>query len=212
MTARTARTRSTPSRQQPRRASARAPRRSRQFNVPLRLWLLGGLVLLTLSTALGVVLPFSPAGLLVHDALGDGAILAPLWLGWLTWLIATGRQAPSRQTWSLGVLSTMWLILLAVRDDPAGGGVGAAIRDLFDDAFGRSAGMVLVWAAALGAALGLVGFTRIAHVLLLLGLLGRRLATRTNVPRARFPAPDAPRLPSSPGEPVILGPRLELGW
>ena len=53
-------------------------------------WLVAALALVTLSAAAGVVLPMSPAGLVLQSAVGTaGAPLVPAWSGWLTWLLKT---------------------------------------------------------------------------------------------------------------------------
>src|SRR5260370_39974636 len=51
-------------------------------------WIVAALALVTLSAAAGVILPVSPAGLILQALVGTaGAALVPAWAGLLTWMV-----------------------------------------------------------------------------------------------------------------------------
>jgi S-DNA-T family DNA segregation ATPase FtsK/SpoIIIE len=162
-------------------------------------------VLLTLSTAAGVILPFSPAGLLLQSLVGlAGAPLVPAWSGWLAWMLARRRRPHAWRLVSVGVISATWLLALALRQPHSGGRVGETMLDLLDAGFGRQGGLALVSIAASAAIVNLIGLERI------LVWVARLAALR--VPRAAFPVRRTPAMRpppaalETPGDPVILGP------
>jgi S-DNA-T family DNA segregation ATPase FtsK/SpoIIIE len=169
-------------------------------------WILAALVLLTLSSAAGVVLPMSPAGLVLQTAVGSaGAPLVPAWSGWLAWLLARRRRPSAWRVAALAVLSGTWLLALALRQPDAGGLLGEAIVGLLEAGFGRTAGLALVSIAAAASVVNLVGLERILRGVAVLGTF--------RVPRSAFrvPLPRRPRLHLGSAtlpteEPVILGP------
>jgi DNA segregation ATPase FtsK/SpoIIIE, S-DNA-T family len=163
------------------------------------------LVLLTLSTAAGVIFPLSPAGLLLQSLVGlAGAPLVPAWCGWMAWALARRRPPRGGRVVSLTVISATWLLALALRQAQAGGLVGETMLAVLDAGFGRRGGLALVSIATAAAIVNLVGLERI------LGSLARLGTFR--LPRAAFRVRRAPAvrvttpLPAS-AEPVILGPQ-----
>jgi hypothetical protein len=168
-------------------------------------WIVAALALVTLSAAAGVILPMSPAGLVLQSMVGTGgAPLVPAWSAWLTWMFVCRRRRPS--VWritALALLSATWLLMLALRQAQGGGALGETILGLLDAGFGRSGGLAIVSIAAAAAAVSLVGLERILRWLAPLAALrvppsvfGIALPQRS---RLRLRAPAAQ-------EPVILGP------
>ena len=162
-------------------------------------------MLLTLSTAAGVIFPLSPAGLLLQSLVGlAGAPLVPAWCGWMAWALARRRPPRGWRVASLAVISATWLLALALRQAQGGGLVGETMLDLLDAGFGRRGGLALVSIAAAAAIVNLVGLERILGTLARLGALRVPPAAlrvrRAPAVRAATPLP-------SPGEPVILGPQ-----
>src|SRR5215467_3358277 len=104
-------------RRRPGRSLARAPRRVyrqprgsafERFTEGLERWappggwILAALVLLTLSTAAGVIFPLSPAGIVLQTLVGSlGAPLVPAWAAWLAWLLVRRQTPPALRTVSL---------------------------------------------------------------------------------------------------------------
>src|SRR5207302_7475414 len=124
-------------------------------------WILAALVLVTLSTAAGVVFPLSPAGIALQTLVGTlGAPLVPAWSGWSSWLLARRERPRVPRVAALLVLSATWLLTLALRQPLAGGIAGDALLDLLDAGFGRNAGLALVSIAAAAALVNLVGLER----------------------------------------------------
>jgi DNA segregation ATPase FtsK/SpoIIIE, S-DNA-T family len=167
-------------------------------------WIVAALALVTLSAAAGVVLPMSPAGLVLQSAVGTaGAPLVPAWSGWLTWILARGRRPSVWRVTALAVLSATWWLMLALRQPQGGGALGETILVLLDAGFGRSGGLAVVSIAAAAATVSLVGLERILRWLAPLAalrvppsVLHVALPQRSRL-RLRAPGPD---------EPVILGP------
>lgn len=163
-------------------------------------------MLLTLSTSAGVILPFSPAGLLLQSLVGlAGAPLVPAWSGWLAWMLVRRRRPRTWRLVSVGVISATWLLALALRQPQGGGRVGETMLDLLDAGFGRRGGLALVSIATAAAIVDLVGLERILVWVARLGAL--------RIPRAAFPVRRSPPLRpapttlATPGDPVILGPQ-----
>jgi len=166
-------------------------------------------VLLTLSSAAGVIFPFSPAGLLLQAAVGvAGAPLVPAWLGWVAWSIARRRRPSVWRVTSLVVLSATWVLALALREPQGGGLLGETLLDQLDQRVGHNGGLALMSLAAAAAAVHLVGPKRIFSALArLAGLRVSRFAFRVSRFALRVPRRPGVRLSRrSPGEPVILGP------
>jgi DNA segregation ATPase FtsK/SpoIIIE, S-DNA-T family len=162
-------------------------------------------VLLTLSTAAGVIFPLSPAGLLLQSLVGlAGAPLVPAWCGWMAWALA--RQRPPRVSWlvSLGVISATWLIALALRQAQGGGTAGETLLDLLDAGFGRRGGLAVVSIGTSAAIVNLVGLQRI---LAWVARLGAVRLPRTAIGVRRPPAARPATSLATPGDPVILGPQ-----
>ena len=136
-------------------------------------------MLLTLSSAAGVIFPFSPAGLLLQAGVGvAGAPLVPAWLGWVAWSIARRRRPSVWRVTSLLVLSATWVLALALREPQGGGLLGETLLDQLDQRVGHNGGLALVSLAAAAAAVHLVGPKRIFSA------LGRLAGLR--VPRFAF--------------------------
>ncbi|MGI9149259.1 MAG: DNA translocase FtsK [Chloroflexota bacterium] len=171
-------------------------------------WIIAALALVTLSGLAGVILPASPAGLVLQASVGTaGAPLVPAWSGWLTWMLVRHRRTSIWRVTALAVLSATWLLTLALRQPLGGGALGETILGLLEAGFGRSGSLAVVSIAAAAAAVSLVGLERI------LGWLSPLAGLR--LPRSAFRAgmPQPPGLrPRSPGpdEPVILGPSAAL--
>jgi DNA segregation ATPase FtsK/SpoIIIE, S-DNA-T family len=167
-------------------------------------WLLAALVLVTLSTAAGVIFPRSPAGLLLLALVGSaGAPLVPAWCGWIAWMLARRRRPSGWRMLALGAISATWLLALALRQPQGGGLVGENILELLDAGFGRRGGLAVVSIATAAAIVNVVGLDR------MLGWLAR--LGRLRVPRAAFGVSVAPRHGSArpaavAADPVILGP------
>jgi S-DNA-T family DNA segregation ATPase FtsK/SpoIIIE len=165
-------------------------------------WIVAALALLTLSAAAGVILPASPAGILLQAVVGlGGAPLVPAWTGWLTWALARRRRPSGQRATALAVLSATWLLALALRQPEGGGTLGETLLGLVDAGFGRNGGLALLSVAASAAAVSLVGLERILTLVALAAL---------HFPRSALHVPQRPRLPRRSsvalGEPVILGP------
>ncbi len=169
-------------------------------------WILAALVLLTLSTAAGVIFPLSPAGILLQMLVGTlGAPLVPAWSGWATWMLARRTPPPGWRLAALVVLSATWLVALALRQPQAGGVVGEKLLELLDAGFGRSAGLALVSIGASAAVVGLVGIERVL-AWAAYGFRVARLALRVR-PRVWAGSASAFRVRrQSQKEPIILGP------
>ena len=175
-------------------------------------WILAALILLTLSSAAGVVFPLSPAGMILQTAVGAfGAPLVPAWSGWLAWLLARAQRPSPWRVLSLLLLSATWLVALALREPLAGGLAGDKVLELLDGGFGRSGGLALISIGAAAALVNLVGTERIFTAL----AAGWRLASaRFHVPRAALRVRSIRRSPlralGAPGlgdaDPVIIGP------
>src|SRR5207302_3495117 len=165
-------------------------------------WIVGALALVTLSAAAGVILPASPAGILLQTGVGlGGAPLVPAWTGWATWSLARRRRPSGQRATALAVLSATWLLALALRQPEGGGTLGETLLNLLDAGFGRNGGLALVSVAAAAAAVSLVGLERIFGWVALAAVHMRGSALR--VPRRpRFSRRSSMAL----GEPVILGP------
>jgi S-DNA-T family DNA segregation ATPase FtsK/SpoIIIE len=165
-------------------------------------WMVGALALVTLSAAAGVILPASPAGILLQSGVGlGGAPLVPAWTGWMTWSLARRRRPSGQRAAALGVLSATWLLALALRQPEGGGTLGETLLNLLDAGFGRNGGLALVSVAAAASAVSLVGLERI---------LGWVALTAAHMPRSALRVPPRPRFSRRSsmalGEPVILGP------
>src|SRR5260370_14914191 len=165
-------------------------------------WIVGALALVTLSAAAGVILPASPAGILLQSAVGlGGAPLVPAWTGWMTWALARRRRPSGQRAIALGVLSATWLLALALRQPEGGGTLGETLLNLLDAGFGRNSGLALVSVAAAASAVSLVGLERI---------LGWVALAAGRLPRSALRVPQRPRFSrrssTALGEPVILGP------
>jgi DNA segregation ATPase FtsK/SpoIIIE, S-DNA-T family len=162
------------------------------------------LALVTLSAAAGVILPMSPAGLVLQAMVGTaGAPLVPAWAAWLTWMLARRRRPSIWRVTALAALSATWLLTLALRQALGGGALGETILGLLDAGFGRSGGLAVVSIAAAAATVSLVGLERI------LGWLAPLAALRVPPSAFRVPLPQRSRLrlrTPSADEPVILGP------
>jgi S-DNA-T family DNA segregation ATPase FtsK/SpoIIIE len=174
------------------------------------------LILVTLSTAAGVVFPLSPAGIALQAGVGSlGAPLVPAWCAWLSWLLVRRGRPPILRVLSLVALSATWLVALALRQPGAGGALGDRLVDLIDAGFGHAAGLALVSIVAAAAVVNLVGLDRI-----LVGLTAAwrftRSAWRARPRSLHASAVRVRRLrglsPASPteSEPVILGPSEAL--
>jgi DNA segregation ATPase FtsK/SpoIIIE, S-DNA-T family len=173
-------------------------------------WILAALGLLTLSTAAGVIFPFSPAGIVLQTLVGSlGAPLVPAWAGWATWLLGR-RERPNRwRVLALAVLSATWLVALELRQPQGGGMVGNWLLQLLDAGFGRNAGLAFV---SIGASAALVNLIGLERILTGLAVGWHVLAPRIHVPRsalrvARPRRAAAPLSAPTGTEPVILGPR-----
>ena len=175
-------------------------------------WLLAALILVTLSTAAGVVFPLSPAGIALQTGVGSlGAPLVPAWSAWLCWLIARRRRPPTLRVVCLLVLTATWLLALALRQPAAGGVLGDRLLELLDAGFGQTAGLALVSIAAAAALVYLIGLDRILIALAWTWRHGqaawrarpRRL--RASAIRVRRPRGGTLTGPDEI-EPVILGP------
>jgi DNA segregation ATPase FtsK/SpoIIIE, S-DNA-T family len=175
-------------------------------------WLLAALILLTLSTAAGVLFPMSPAGIALQATVGSlGAPLVPAWAAWATWLLARRERPPALRGLSLLALSATWLLALALREPQGGGLAGDRLLDLLDAGFGHAAGLALVSILAAAALVNLIGLDRI---LVALAIAWRyvRAAWRARphaLPRSaiRVGRPQRGTLTSpEEAEPVILGP------
>ena len=175
-------------------------------------WLLAALILLTLSTAAGVIFPLSPAGIALQISVGSlGAPLVPAWSAWLTWLLARHQRPTVLRVLSLLILSATWLLALALREPQAGGLLGDQLLAWLYAGFGHAAGLALVSVASAASVVYLVGLDRI---LTALGYAWRFAQTAwgarpsalraavVRVPRVRHGTLTAPE----EIEPVILGP------
>ena len=175
-------------------------------------WILAALVLLTLSTAAGVVFPLSPAGIVLQAGVGGlGAPLVPLWCAWAAWLLVRRRRPRLLRALALVVLSATWLLALALRDSHAGGVAGDTLLNLLDAGFGRSAGLALVSIAAAASLVELIGLERILLALETvwrLAVSGWRSRPRSLPLRQRRARRAFTGTVTSPDdvEPVILGP------
>src|SRR5207249_4996796 len=99
----------------------------------------------TLSAVGGVILPASPAGLVLQSAVGaGGAPLVAAWSAWLTWTLFRRRRPRAWRVAACAVLSATWLLALALRQPQGGGIVGEVILGALDGAFGRSSGLAIV--------------------------------------------------------------------
>ncbi|HLZ29565.1 MAG TPA: DNA translocase FtsK [Chloroflexota bacterium] len=167
-------------------------------------WIVAAMALATLSAAAGVILPMSPAGLLLQSAVGTaGAPLVPAWSGWLTWMLARRRRPSVWRATALATLSATWLLMLALRQPQGGGASGETILGLLDAGFGRGGGLAIVSIAASTATVSLVGLERI------LGWLAPLAALRLPPSGFHIPLTRHTRLrlrAPAPNEPVILGP------
>ena len=178
-------------------------------------WLLAALILLTLSTAAGVIFPLSPAGIALQSGVGSlGAPLVPAWSAWLTWLLARRERPSLLRVFSLLVLTATWLLALALRQPSAGGLFGDRLLELLVAGFGHATGLALVSIAAAAAVVNLLGLDRILSALHAVWRLGH--AVWRARPRSLPARPLRVRHPhggfaSSPAElePVILGPALD---
>ena len=175
-------------------------------------WIQAALVLLTLSSAAGVVFPLSPAGIILQTLVGSaGAPLLPAWSGWLAWLLARAERPSPWRVLSLLVLSATWLVALALHQQQAGGLAGDELLMLLDAGFGRSAGLALMSISAAAALVNLVGLERILTGLAagwrLVGPRFRRAPSALRVRAIRRSPLPTLGLPS-PGDadPVIIGP------
>lgn len=175
-------------------------------------WIVAALALLTLSAVAGVILPISPAGLMLQAMVGTGgAPLVPAWTGWLTWMLLRSRRPPVWRVIALAVLSATLLLTLALRQLQGGGALGETILNLLDAGFGRSGGLAVASIAAAAAVVSLVGLERILGWLSPLAAALRVAASALHV---RLPQPGQllPHPPSSDkpapasDEPIILGP------
>jgi S-DNA-T family DNA segregation ATPase FtsK/SpoIIIE len=174
-------------------------------------WILAALILVTLSTAAGVLFPMSPAGIGLQSLVGAlGAPLVPAWSGWAAWLLARRERPSPWRALSLLVLSVTWLLALGLRQPQGGGLVGDAGLATLDGGFGRSAGLALLSIAASAGVVNLIGLERILDVCAL-AWRGTRLA-RLHVARSAFPVRAGrvglPRVAPARAEPLILGPPL----
>jgi DNA segregation ATPase FtsK/SpoIIIE, S-DNA-T family len=173
-------------------------------------WIVAALVLLTLSAGAGVLLPMSPAGLVLQSGVGlIGAPLVPAWTGWLAWTLARRRRPSPWRVLACATLSLTWLLALALRQPEGGGALGETILSLLDAGFGHSGGLALASIAAAAATVGLVGLDRmlgwLAHLAPLIALYVRQ--SPLHVPALRRPRPrPAVAAPSELGGPVIFGP------
>jgi S-DNA-T family DNA segregation ATPase FtsK/SpoIIIE len=175
-------------------------------------WLLVALILLTLSTAAGVVFPLSPAGIALQTGMGNlGAPLVPAWSAWLTWLLARRHRPPILRVVSLLILSATWLIALALRQSDMGGLFGDRLLEWLYAGFGHAAGLALISVGSAASLVYLIGLERILNAL----SHGWRFAQMAWRARPRGLAPPALRVPrvrhgtlTAPEdvEPVILGP------
>jgi S-DNA-T family DNA segregation ATPase FtsK/SpoIIIE len=178
-------------------------------------WILAALVLLTLSTAAGVIFPLSPAGLVLQTLVGSlGAPLVPAWAAWLAWLLARRWRPSLLRGLSLLALSATWLLALALRDPQGGGLFGETLLSLLDRGFGHGGGLAIVSIAAAAAVVNVVGLDRILVGVGVAARLGRSawqhrpraLPTRVAAIRVRRPRLDAAA--ATEAVPVILGPSV----
>jgi S-DNA-T family DNA segregation ATPase FtsK/SpoIIIE len=164
---------------------------------------------LSLSAAIGVVFPASPAGVALGAAVGlAGAPLVPAWSAWLTWCLARKRRPPPLRVLALAVLSIVWLLGLALRGPNGGGLLGETLLQLLDAGFGRTAGLAIVSIAGAAAVVSLLGLDRVLGWVELAWDHAPRSAIQVNRrPRLRMPLPSFPSsAPPPAAEPVILGP------
>jgi S-DNA-T family DNA segregation ATPase FtsK/SpoIIIE len=177
-------------------------------------WIVASLGLIAVSATAGVVLPESPAGLLLAAAVGGAGFVVVAWTAWLTWQLARKRRAPLVRTAALAVLSLTWVLALALREPGGGGAFGETLLDALDAALGHTAGLAFVSIVAAIALVSLVGRDRIEHGLAALGAFVEqvrepRRASALRMPRGlRVVVPGVtPPDDEKPREPVILGPR-----
>lgn len=123
-------------------------------------------MLVTLSTAAGVIFPLSPAGIALQISVGAlGAPLVPAWGGWVSWLFVRRERPPILRVLSLLVLTVTWLLALALRQADGGGFVGDRMLELLNAGFGHTAGLALVSVATAAALVYLIGLERILTAL-----------------------------------------------
>ena len=180
-------------------------------------WILAALILLTLSSAAGVVFPLSPAGIILQTLIGAlGAPLLPAWSAWLAWLLARAERPSPWRVLSLLALSATWLVALALRQPQAGGLAGDKLLELLDGGFGRNGGLALVSIGAAASLVNLLGLERIISVLAAAWRVGSARfdpLVGFRVPRSAFRVRSVRRstmplgLPSiDEADPVIIGP------
>ncbi len=166
------------------------------------------------AAAVGVLVPESPVGTPLVDALGTAGVLAVAWPAWLAWRLNRGDPFPWGRAVALGALTSAVLVLLALRG--SGGALGAGLLSALDAGFGRVAGLALLLLAAAAGAVAVLGGDRLLRTLALLGLAARRVAAPRERPaRARAastphsfdPLAISPPVPAGNGDIVILGPR-----
>jgi hypothetical protein len=177
-------------------------------------WVLAALLLLTFSTAAGVIFPLSPAGIVLQTLVGMvGGPLVPAWCAWAAWLLARRQRPPLWRVASLLVLSATWLLVLALRESNGGGVLGDTFREGLDAGFGRNAGLAVVSILASASVVYLVGLERILTWLTAGGRFaaisssGPRRALRERAAHVRPFRPNPLAIRSAGAEPVILGPR-----
>jgi len=166
-------------------------------------------MLVTLSTAAGVIFPLSPAGIALQLSVGTlGAPLVPVWGSWVSWLFVRRERPPVLRVVSLLVLTATWLLALALRQADGGGYVGDRLLELLNAGFGHTASLVLVSIAAAAAFVYLIGLERILTALghawrLSFAAWRARPRGAIRVPRRR---PGGTLTSPEDVEPVILGP------
>ncbi|HEY3057599.1 MAG TPA: DNA translocase FtsK [Chloroflexota bacterium] len=174
-------------------------------------WFIASLGLVAVSASAGVVLPESPAGLLLQAGVGSAGFLIVAWAAWLTWLLALHKPVPLTKASALAVLSLTWVLTLALREPSGGGMLGETLLAGIDAAFGHTAGLALVSILAAIALVALIGLERILHALALLGAYVAHFTHTSRRPRIKIKLPPM-AIPGTAAqvkerEPIILGPR-----
>ncbi|MBV9547410.1 MAG: hypothetical protein JOY61_23815, partial [Chloroflexi bacterium] len=145
-------------------------------------------MLVALSAAAGVVLPESPAGLLLQASVGTaGGPLVAAWSIYVAVLLIRRRPPKPLRVLAYAILSLTWLLVLALREPNGGGMSGETLLGLLDAGFGRTGGLALISLLAAGALVGLIGLERILECVAFLGRQVHRLAPRRQSAYRRAP-------------------------